>query len=148
MRSIRRMSRYQKIGIIKLNAVVAVVAILTALPSFAECRTAGFVYVWAGCPGRDWRKEGSPCHRKDDEPSFNAFIISNVIFDDISNDRFPGSHFYRMTANKFGDAMNGEVSACYASREEAEAAREEAIADRKTDSFSEYRIHHIELRDQ
>lgn len=111
-------------------AVAGIVAVSGAAQ--AECRRhSGYIFVQAFCSTQTVRHPDNPCERgRGDPPSVVAFF-SPVIRDSADNRIYPAGVFYDQIQIQYDLSKNGQESACFATREEAEQARRQAIADSK-----------------
>lgn len=106
--------------------------VATATEAGAECRRrSGYIFVQAYCSTRAVRHPDNPCERgRDDPPSVVAFF-SPVIRDSADNRTYPAGVFYDRIQIQYDLSKNGQESACFPTREEAEQARRRAIGDSK-----------------
>lgn len=108
-----------------LIAALAMTTISTGLQAHADCgsaSTSGYVYVHTTCTQDPVNNVRNICQtqRGDADAERKAvLIISNVIYDDASNRRYPTSQFFDELKIQHDVTLNGKVSPCYADYDEA-----------------------------
>ncbi|MFC6198148.1 hypothetical protein [Ponticaulis profundi] len=120
---------------------------LMAVPAAqaAGCmRYSGYVYITASCVSSSHPNPDNVCLREKDEPQEVFRFVSNVIYDDASNSRFPAKSFFDELQIQHNVTKNGSASFCYESYDEAEDARRKDLAGYRR---NDWQIRTVHLRD-
>lgn len=127
----------------KIQILLSTTLFLISNIAYAGCgpgyvNQTGYIYVYKSCLQEELYsgKPENSCQVAKGEKAKTVLFYSNVIFDDGANNRYPASQYFDEIQIQHNLTLNGEISYCYPTRDEALDAKRKEMADWKRGSSS------------